>query len=158
MRGNEPCEDLRRNTQAEGNPRTKALKRRTVPSIWRSVRELCGCGDHGGEQQAWGCWNPFPCAFIGPLPPGDSEANSRRDIFHPGAFWIVRWLPLSPKEHFSIYMKNGLGGGWLHWGERWVTVAVMEWQQNAWREITWPGPVWRVGGGEESLDLMYRWG
>ena len=33
MRGNEPCEELRGNTQAEGNPRTKALKGRTVPSI-----------------------------------------------------------------------------------------------------------------------------
>ena len=27
------------------------------------------------------------------------------------------------KEHFSVYMKNGLGRGWLHWGERRVTVA-----------------------------------
>ena len=26
------------------------------------------------------------CVLIGPLPPGDSEANSRHDIFHPGAF------------------------------------------------------------------------
>lgn len=27
---------------------------------------------------------------------------------------------------------------------------------EACREIMWPGPVWRVGGGEKFLDVMYR--